>query len=75
MDRARTYVLKVWTPVQGGFRASLRAVDQDGARWFDSAEALAGHLRCADRAQGMTAGSGTEALHGSQACNPAPTTE
>ncbi|MBX3636363.1 MAG: hypothetical protein KF683_13420 [Rubrivivax sp.] len=49
MDIARTYVLKVWTPRQGGFRASLRAVDQDGARWFDSAEALARHLRGGER--------------------------
>lgn len=44
MERSTTYLLKVWRPAAGGFRAHLRAVDQESAVGFDSAQALMEHL-------------------------------
>ncbi|MCB1997191.1 MAG: hypothetical protein H6933_07745 [Burkholderiaceae bacterium] len=47
MERSTTYLLKVWQTAGGGFRAHLRAVDQEVALGFDSAESLAKHLAAA----------------------------
>ncbi len=44
MERSTTYLLKVWQTAGGGFRAHLRAVDQEVALGFDDAQALAAHL-------------------------------
>lgn len=44
MERSTTYLLKVWQAAGGGFRAHLRAVDQETALGFDDAQALAAHL-------------------------------
>lgn len=44
MERSTTYLLKVWQPEAGGFRAHLRAVDQESALGFDTPHALAEHL-------------------------------
>lgn len=49
MERSTTYLLKVWRPAAGGFRAHLRAVDQESAVGFDSAQALMEHLLAATR--------------------------
>lgn len=49
MERSTTYLLKVWRPAAGGFRAHLRAVDQESAVGFESAQALMEHLLLAAR--------------------------
>lgn len=45
VQASTTYLLKVWRPVTGGFRAHLRAVDQESALVFDNAHALAEYLQ------------------------------
>ncbi|MCB1997186.1 MAG: hypothetical protein H6932_15915 [Burkholderiaceae bacterium] len=47
MERSTTYLLKVWQAAGGGFRAHLRAVDQETALAFDDTQALAAHLAAA----------------------------
>lgn len=47
MERSTTYLLKVWQTAGGGFRAHLRAVDQEVALGFDDAQSLAAHLAAA----------------------------
>ncbi len=44
MDDRRTFVLTVWPVARQPFRATLRAVDEESACAFDSAQALAEHL-------------------------------
>lgn len=38
-DEPTIYIVQVWR--DGGFRASLRAVDEPGLHWFDAPEPLA----------------------------------
>lgn len=49
MASSMTYLLTVWRPAAGGFRADLRAVDEESVLAFDSAPALLEHLLTATR--------------------------
>lgn len=49
MASSTTYLLTVWRPAPGGFRADLRAVDEEAVVGFDSAPALLEHLLTATR--------------------------
>jgi hypothetical protein len=45
-DQANVYVLRIWRS-EGGFRAAVRRVEDEQARFFDDVEALMGFLTAA----------------------------